>query len=118
MSPAQIVIHSVQEPKTSLDQYQEVRTDKWNGCPLTQCKQSIAGLPSVASFQEMPCAFFPSLETGLDSRSQSQGENLSLSPSVLVLAAAKLYLHHVLRVSPLAQYSRWRTSALLLIYGA
>ena len=58
MSPTLIVIHSVQEAKTSLDQYQEVRADKRNGCSLIQHEQCIAGLPSVANFQKVPCAFF------------------------------------------------------------
>jgi len=57
MSPTLIIIHSIQEAKSSLDQYQEVRADKQNDCPLTHREQCIAGLPSVANFQEVPCAF-------------------------------------------------------------
>lgn len=55
---------------------------------------------------------------GVDSRSQSQREDLAPYPSVHVQAAGKPSLNHVLCISPWVLCSRWRTSALLLIYGA
>lgn len=107
MSPTLFVTHSVQEAKTSVAQYQEVRADERNGCPLTQREQSIAGLPSVANFQKVPCAFFLPWRLTWGGQQESVPEGRpGLYPSVHMQAAGKLSLHRVLHVSPLALCSR------------
>lgn len=74
-----------------------------------------------SQFSESALCFFsfPGDWPGEDSdRSHSQREDPALYPSVHMPAAGKPSLHHVLLVIPLALCSRWRISALLLIYVA